>query len=427
MNERKKVAFITLGCKLNFAETSTISRLFSTQNFETVAFDEFADIYVINSCSVTSTADKKSRNLINKAKNNNPNAKIIVSGCYAQLKPDDVKNLGVDYVVGTQNNSQIKKIIEEICNENFDKKNERNFIETKFFGAYSKGDRTRSFLKIQDGCDYFCSYCTIPFARGRSRSATIQDVLFYAEKIVESGIKEIILTGINLGEFGKNSDENLIFLLEKLVLINGIERIRISSIEPNLLTNEIIDFVANNSKIMPHFHIPLQSGCDEMLKLMNRRYTTDFFRKKIETVKQKIPDSFIGIDLICGLNGETNDFFKKSLEFVDSLDITFIHEFQYSERPNTKALNFLPKINPKEKHKRALEINLISNKKHIQFYKNNIGKEKFVLFESAKKNNKIYGFTDNYIKVETEFNPDLVNKIVAVKLLKISDNMIFSV
>ncbi|MDR2011073.1 MAG: tRNA (N(6)-L-threonylcarbamoyladenosine(37)-C(2))-methylthiotransferase MtaB [Bacteroidales bacterium] len=423
-NKIKKVAFYTLGCKLNFAETSTISRFFITENFKIVKFNEFADFYVINSCSVTSNADKKSRNSISKALHINPDAVIIVTGCYAQLNTDEIKKtFGVDYIFGVNNKDEIRKII-----HNFKKNEVPDIITTDhkemktFFPAFSKGDRTRSFLKVQDGCDYFCSYCTIPYARGRSRNQPVTEIISNARNIVDDGIKEIIISGVNIGDFGKTTGESFQELLCSLSDIEGLERFRIGSIEPNLLSDEIIDFAATNKKFMPHFHIPLQSGSDTILKLMNRKYDTHLFRYKIEKIKGVMPYAFIGIDLIVGVNGETEEHFEETVKFVNSLDISFIHHFQYSERKNTKALNFKPKVTSQQKQERSKVIKDISDKKHYNFLKDNIGKEFYVLFESTRKGNKIFGYTDNYIKVEYNYDKDLINKIVKVKLTGFADS-----
>ncbi len=419
----KKVAFFTLGCKLNFAETSTISRFFLEKDFDAVKFSEKADFYVINTCSVTSNANKKSRNAISRALTLNPEAVIIVTGCYAQLKPDEIKNIyGVDYIFGANNKEEIERIIE------VSRKQENAGVITtdhkemkSFFPAVSKGDRTRAFLKIQDGCDYFCAYCTIPYARGRSRNQTIEETVNQAKSVAKEGIKEIIISGVNIGDFGKSTGENFFDLLKALNDVEGIERIRIGSIEPNLLTDEIISFVAGHKKIMPHFHIPLQSGSDEMLKMINRKYDTAFYKSKIESIKQQIPEAFIGIDLIVGVNGETDGLFDKTAKFVDSLNISFIHHFQYSERENTRAVNFTPKVSPQQKQKRAGIITEISDKKHREFMQSQIGKNFKVLFESSRKNNKMSGFTENYIKVETAYNKALVNQITEVKITGFAD------
>lgn len=428
MQKNNKVAFYTLGCKLNFSESSTIARLFIENNFSIVNFNEYADIYIINSCSVTSNAEKKSRNASVRAKTINKNAIIIFTGCYAQVNSEEIKKIGVDYIFGSNDKDKIINIIDNIKKQSSPiliKSNYNNM--DSFVPAFSKRERTRSFLKIQDGCDNFCSYCIIPIARGPSRSSSISNILQQAKEIANSGIKEIVLTGINLGEFGKRNNESLLMLLKKLVDIKGIYRFRIGSIEPNLLYNDIIDFMAEEKKIMPHFHIPLQSGSDEMLKLMNRSYNTDFFYKKISYIKSTIPNAFIGIDLITGVNGESNNLFQESFNFVKQLDISFIHQFQYSERPNTKAITFSPKISSIEKQERANLINNLSNEKHRKFLIENINKNAIVLFESTKKANNIFGFTENYIKVEINFDKTLINKILPVKLISISSKKIVKV
>jgi threonylcarbamoyladenosine tRNA methylthiotransferase MtaB len=420
----KKVAFFTLGCKLNFAETSTISRFFLEKNFEAVKFSEEADFYVINTCSVTSNANKKSRNAISRALTLNPEAVIIVTGCYAQLKPEEIKNIyGVDYIFGANNKEEIERIIEIAGKQQNTGVITTDHKEMKtFFPAVSKGDRTRAFLKIQDGCDYFCAYCTIPYARGRSRNQTIDETVKQAQSVASEGIKEIIISGVNVGDFGKSTGENFFDLLKGLSKVEGIERIRIGSIEPNLLTDEIIEYMASENKIMPHFHIPLQVGSDEMLKLINRKYDTAFYKSKIDKIKNLIPDAFIGIDLIVGVNGETDELFAQTQNFVESLDISFIHHFQYSERENTRAISFTPKVSPQQKQHRAKIITEISNQKHKDFLESQIGKKFNVLFESDKKNNKMHGFTENYIKVETTYNKDLVNKIKEVIICGFADN-----
>ncbi len=422
MQSKNKVAFYTLGCKLNYSESSTIAKIFIENNFSVVKFNEVADVYVINSCSVTSNAEKKSRNAVRRAKTKNSNAIIIFTGCYAQINSESIKKIGVDYIFGSNDKDKITDIINKINKQNSPLIIKSEYKEMKnFVGAFSVGERTRSFLKIQDGCDNFCSYCIIPIARGPSRSTAISEIISQAKEIAKSGIKEIVLTGVNLGEFGKNRNENFLDLLKELIKINGLERFRIGSIEPNLLHNEIIDFIAEERKIMPHFHIPLQSGSDEMLKLMNRHYTTNFFREKIDYIKKIIPNSFIGIDLITSVNGETEKLFQESYEFVESLDISFIHQFQYSERPNTRALTFSPKVSPEEKQKRSDLINNLSAEKHKIFLSKNINEKANVLFEATKKANLIYGFTENYIKVETNYDKKLINKIVPVKLISFSN------
>lgn len=424
-----KVAFYTLGCKLNFAETSTISHYFENEGYKIVAFNEFADVYVINTCSVTAHANKKSRNAISRAKHKNPEAIIIATGCYAQLNPEDIEDIhGVDYIVGANDKDKIKDIIQNI------QKKETSLIittnhkdMTNFFPSSSYGERTRSFFKIQDGCDYFCSYCTIPYARGRSRNESISDSIVRAEDIASKGIKEIILTGVNIGDFGKSTGETFYDLLLALTNVDGIERIRLGSIEPNLLTDEIINLVAKSQKLMPHFHIPLQSGSDTMLQMIRRRYDTKLFRSKIEKVRTILPNSFIGIDLIIGLNGETDELFEETTNFVKSLDISFIHHFQYSEREGTPAVEFIPKTNPQTKHKRAEIINKISNLKHKEFQNKQIGSKHVVLFESSIKNDTMFGFTDNYIKVATQYDKQLINTIREVEITGFIDTDTMSI
>lgn len=418
-----KVAFFTLGCKLNFAETSTISRFFIDEGFEIVSFKDYSDYYVINTCSVTSNADKKSRNAISRALSKNKNAIIIVTGCYAQLKAEEIKNIyGVDYIFGVNDKSEISKVIKTKSKNMTPSIISHEHKEMKtFFPAYSKGDRTRSFLKVQDGCDYFCSYCTIPYARGRSRNQSIEKTIEQANNIAQERIKEVIISGVNIGDFGKSTGENFFQLIQALANVNGIERYRIGSIEPNLITDEIIEFVASNKKFMPHFHIPLQAGCNEMLKIMNRKYDTDLYKYKIDKIKKLIPQSFIGIDLIVGVNGETKEYFEETLNFVNSLDISFIHYFQYSERDATMALNFKPRPSSEEKHNRAKLIKEISDKKHYDFLKNNIGSLNKVLFESTRKADKMYGYTENYIKVEADYNKEFINKVINVELIDFAD------
>ncbi|HOE39302.1 MAG TPA: tRNA (N(6)-L-threonylcarbamoyladenosine(37)-C(2))-methylthiotransferase MtaB [Bacteroidales bacterium] len=420
----KKVAFYTLGCKLNFAETSTISRFFTDKEIKVVKFNEIADYYVINTCSVTSNANKKSRNAIVRATKKNPNAIIIVTGCYAQLKPHEIKNIcGVDYIFGANNKDDIEKIIETSSKL---KKVEITTTDHKdmksFFPAVSKGDRTRAFLKVQDGCDYFCAYCTIPYARGRSRNLPVKEIIKQAEFVAANNIKEIIISGVNIGDFGKSSNETFFDLLKKLVEVENIQRYRIGSIEPNLLTDEMIEFIANQEKIMPHFHIPLQAGSDEVLKKIKRKYNTALFKSKIEKIKSLMPNAFIGIDLIVGVNGETKENFNETIKFVKSLDISYIHYFQYSERENTPAINFEPKISPTEKHERAKIIDEISKTKHKSFLSSQINKKFQVLFESSKKGNKMFGFTNNYIKVVSNYDKSLVNQIVDVEIVDFYDD-----
>ena len=420
----KTVAFCTLGCRLNFAETSTISRYFIERGFTVVPFSQKADFYVLNSCSVTSNANRKGRNAVARAHSLNPDAIIIVTGCYAQLKADEVASLpGVNYVFGVNNKAEIENIIDNAVasHDVFVSTTPHNEMKS-FVPAFSKGDRTRAFLKVQDGCDYFCAYCTIPFARGRSRNPSIAECVEQVKSLVADGMKEVIISGVNIGDFGKTTGENFLQLLKAIAKVEGIERYRIGSIEPDLLTDEIIEFVASEPKMMPHFHIPLQSGCDELLKLIGRRYDTALYRRKIELVKKLIPDAFIGIDLIVGVNGETPEMFAETVEFIESLDISFIHQFQYSERENTRALKFTPRVTSKQKQERADVIKSICERKHREFVQSRLGSVHEVLFESAKKGGQMFGYTDNYIRVAVPYDKALVNRICPVKLTKVVDD-----
>ena len=418
--KNKKVAFFTLGCKLNFAETSTIANSFTENGFKRVDFSDKADFYVINTCTVTNIANKKCRNAINKAIRKSPNAKIIVTGCYAQLKPEEISEMpGVDLVLG--NNEKF-----DISNYLNNSKKKDILTNTKdiscFHHAFSLSDRTRSFLKVQDGCDYFCSYCTIPLARGKSRNAPIKEIIKEAEKLADNNVKEIVLTGVNIGDFGKSTNETFFDLIKALDKVDGIERIRISSIEPNLLTDEIIKFVAQSNKIVPHFHIPLQCGTNNLLKLMHRRYTTEFYSEKINTIKSIMPQACIAADLIVGVPGETEDEFNKAYQFVDNLDLSYLHIFTYSERENTLAITFDNKVPVNIRRERSKILHELSEKKRLKFYKQHLNTFKNVLFESKNDGGKMYGFTENYIKVETPFNKQLINQIVKVKLNKINDD-----
>jgi len=423
MAERKKIAFYTLGCKLNFSETSQLSRSFPSEKFQIVDFKDEADIYVINTCVVTEKAEKKSRAAINQAKKRNPDAIIASVGCYSELRPEELVAINEKGIVlGTYEKFNLLEIIDKE-EKNISSKEE---LVKRFIPSYSTGDRTRSFFKIQDGCDYFCSYCTVPYARGRTVFATIAEVVKTAEEIVSTGIKEMILTGVNVGDFGRKNNERLIDLLKKLDNIDGVERIRISSIEPNLLTDEIIEFVASSKKFLPHFHIPLQSGSDKVLKEMCRRYDTKLFRNRIEKIKSLIPDCCIAIDLITGFPGETDNDFNDTFNFISSCDISYMHVFTYSERENTPAAKRTDAIQNSVRNERSKKILALSEKKKNIFLKNNIEKIKNVLFESDNDNGIMYGFTENYIKVKTPFNKELINQIKKVKLLKIEKDGIFA-
>jgi len=420
----KKAAFYTLGCKLNFSETSTIAASFKEVGFERVDFEESADVYVINTCSVTNQGDKASRNIIRRAIRKNPNAMVIVVGCYSQLKPEEVGHIeGVDLVLGTQEKFHIPAYLGDLH------KNSTTQIQTtrlanihSYHKAFSWGDRTRSFLKIQDGCDYYCSFCTIPYARGRSRNDSIANTVAEAQKAVNKGFKEIIMTGVNIGDFGKSTGENFLDLLKALEKVEGLHRLRLGSIEPNLLKNEIIELVAQSKVIMPHFHLPLQSGSDEILSLMKRKYSTDLYRKRIERIREIVPHAFIGVDVIAGTNGETEEYFQESYDFLNELEISQLHAFTYSERSGTQALKIPWKVDVEErKHRTQKYINL-SEKKLRAFYEKHLGTEHTVLFEEQQKHDKMFGFTDNYIKVEIPYNPALVNQLGSVKLKSILPN-----
>lgn len=415
----KKYSIFTLGCKLNFAESSTVTKYFSNESLELVSFSEKADIYVINTCTVTSNAEKKSRNAIRRARKLNPEAIIIVTGCYSQLKYKEIaEKLDVDYVVGVNDKEKIQNILKD-----FSKKNTPEFFLTEskamksFFPAYEKGTRTRAFLKIQDGCDYFCSYCAIPYARGRSRSMSIDDSIDQIYSMATEDLKEIIITGVNIGDFGKNTNENFTELIKKLSLIKEIPRFRLGSIEPDLLTDELIDLIGQSENIMPHFHIPLQSGSNAMLKKMNRRYNSELFQKKIETIKSVLPYAFIGTDIIVGVNGETDEDFNESYEFLKKNLLSSIHVFSYSVRDNTSAKSVKPVVSPAVKRERADAVKQLSEQKQYKFLKDNIGRTLNVLVESKTTGAKMRGYSDNYIDIELDFKKQLLNKIVSVKAI----------
>ncbi len=430
MIQYKKVAFYTLGCKLNFSETSTISRLFEDAGFAKVDFEDTPDIYVINTCSVTENADKKCKQLVKKALKINPDAFVSIIGCFAQLKPVEISQIpGVDLVLGANEKFDILNYI-----DNFDKKEEtqvsyQNIKQTQeFIPSYSIGDRTRSFLKIQDGCDYFCTFCTIPLARGKSRNASIAKTLVEAKKIAQTDVKEVVLTGVNIGDFGQGGEENFYQLVQELDKISGIDRFRISSIEPNLLSNEIIDFCLSKAeRFVPHFHIPLQVGNDRILKAMRRKYERSLYAERVAQIKSLRPDCCIGVDVIVGFPGETDEEFMDSMNFLKDLDISYLHVFTYSERANTGA----PKLGtyvPMEKRKeRSKILHILSDKKKREFYEQNIGSERTVLFEAEEENGVMYGFTENYVKVKVPFDAQLVNSFQRVKLMEIDRDGIVKV
>lgn len=419
---KKKIAYITLGCKLNFSETSTLKHLLENAGAETVEEDSDADIFIINTCSVTDIAEKKDRQLIRKIAHHHPNARIVVTGCYAQLRAEEIKGMeGISLVLGAKEKFNIVEHLlhlEEEQQQPISSQNENIFQIRQFDLAYSFGDRTRCFLKIQDGCDYFCSYCTIPYARGRSRSASIPQVLEAVSQVAAKGIKEIILTGVNTGDFGRDQQANLLDLLHQLDARDDIARYRISSIEPNLLTEEIIEFVASSRHFMPHFHIPLQAGNDEVLRLMRRRYNRDLFASKVQAIKSILPDAFIGVDVIAGMRGETRACFEDSRDFIASLPISQLHVFPYSERQGTKALEIPLTVPQEEKHNRVAELIRISERKHREFCSQFEGNTRPVLFEDNNTKTYIYGFTDNYIKVRLPYAPQLVNTISPIFLNK---------
>lgn len=420
--ENKKVAFHTFGCKLNFSETSTVARTMLEAGFAKVNFSEPADVYVFNTCSVTELADKKCRQIIKKAIRQNPSAFIVVTGCFAQLKPEDISNIeGVDLVLGSDEKFDILTYMNDFNKQATVEIHAGKIRNTKKFQpSYSFGDRTRCFLKVQDGCDYYCSYCTIPLARGHSRSDSIENTVKQARKAAESGAKEIILTGVNIGDFGKDQNESFFELIKELDKIESIERFRISSIEPNLLTDEIIHFVAQSKRFMPHFHIPLQSGSDKVLKLMKRKYDTQLFRSKIKTIKEIIPSAFIGVDVIVGVRGETDEDFETSRQLLEQIDISQLHVFTYSERPNTQALKIEEIVPVEVRKERSRILHQLSDKKTRAFYKKHLGQETNILFEKAENNGYMAGYSPNYIKAEIKYDKNLVNKIVPVKLKNMS-------
>ncbi len=429
LKEKKisSVALSTLGCKLNFSETSSISNNLEKNNFKVVPFNQYADAYIINTCSVTENADNKFKVFVNKALKINPNAFVAAIGCYAQLKPKELLSVkGVDLVLGASEKFNIVNYLKNI-DQDFSKLDHScniNDVES-FTETYSINSRTRAFLKVQDGCDYKCSFCTIPLARGKSRSNSIENVVKNVKEIISNGIKEIVLTGINLGDFGKQKSgnpktkENFLKLIKTLDKIDGVERFRVSSIEPNLLTDEIISFISNSNRFVPHFHIPLQSGSDEILKKMRRRYKTDLYRSRVDLIRKLMPNASIGVDVIVGFPGETDEMFLETYDFINKLDISYLHVFSYSERENTKAIELDGVVPKKTRNKRSKLLRLLSASKKISFYKKNIGTDYNVLFESENKNGLIEGYTENYIRVRKNWNKNLVGRIRKVRIEKV--------
>ena len=419
----KTASFYTLGCKLNFSETSTIARDLENEGFARVEFESGADIYVINTCSVTDQADKKCRNVVRRALKYNSSAFIVVIGCYAQLKPKEISSIkGVDLVLGAQEKFNLKSFLHDI------EKRKETQIENKhikhvneFYPGYSKGDRVRSFFKVQDGCNYFCSFCTIPLARGKSRSANVEETMVKAREIASSEVKEVVLTGVNIGDFGYGTKERLIDLLIELDKLEQINRFRISSIEPDLLSNEIIEFVYKSKRFVPHFHMPLQSGSDILLKSMRRRYNTELYKSRIEKIKDLMPKACIGVDVIVGYPGETEEEFNKTVHFLKSLPISYLHVFTYSERANTTAPRMGEIVPMEERRKRSKQLRILSLKLKQQFYQNNLGKTEKVLLEN-QEDGYHYGFTENYVKVKLTAQKVKKNEIVSVKLNEINND-----
>jgi threonylcarbamoyladenosine tRNA methylthiotransferase MtaB len=427
---RKKVAFYTLGCKLNFSETSTIARSFESEGFDRVDFSEPADIYVINTCSVTENADKRFKTIVKQAQKTNAEAFVAAIGCYAQLKPEALADVnGVDLVLGATEKFKITDYLNDLTKNDFGEVHSCEIEDADFYvGSYSIGDRTRAFLKVQDGCDYKCTYCTIPLARGISRSDTLENVLKNAKEISEKNIKEIVLTGVNIGdygkgEFGNKKHEHTFFeLVQALDEVDGIERLRISSIEPNLLKNETIEFVSKSKAFVPHFHIPLQSGSNTLLKLMRRRYMRELYIDRVTKIREVMPHACIGVDVIVGFPGETDELFLETYNFLAELDISYLHVFTYSERENTLAASMEGVVAKNVRAKRSKMLRGLSVKKRRAFYEQQLQSERTVLFESENKEGYIHGFTENYVKVKTPWNPELVNTLHAVKLTEIDED-----
>lgn len=423
----KKVAFYTLGCKLNFSETSTIARSFEGEGFERVDFSEKADIYVINTCSVTDNADKRFKTIVKQAQRVNPDAFVAAVGCYAQLKPQELADVeGVDLVLGATEKFKITDYLNDLTKNDFGEVHSCDIDDADFYvGSYSIGDRTRAFLKVQDGCDYKCTYCTIPLARGISRSDTVENVLNNARDISEQNIKEIVLTGVNIGDYGKGEFGNkkhkhtFLDLVKALDEVEGIERLRISSIEPNLLKNETIDLVAKSRAFVPHFHIPLQSGSNAILKKMKRRYLRELYEDRVERIRSVMPDACIGVDVIVGFPGETKEHFLETYNFLNALDISYLHVFTYSERDNTEAAAMDGVVSKSVRRKRSKMLRGLSAKKRRAFYESQIGSTRTVLFEGENKEGYIHGFTENYVKVKAPWNPELVNTLHEVELTEI--------
>ena len=430
MENRKKVAFYTLGCKLNFSETSTIARNFTDEGFDRVEFNEVADIYVINTCSVTENADKRFKSIVKQAQKSNPDAFVAAVGCYAQLKPQELADVdGVDLVLGATEKFKITDYLNDLSKNDFGEVHSCEIEDADFYvGSYSIGDRTRAFLKVQDGCDYKCTYCTIPLARGISRSDTMEGVLKNAKEISEQNIKEIVLTGVNIGDYGKGEfgnkrhEHTFLDLVTELDKVEGIERLRISSIEPNLLKNETIDLVSKSRAFVPHFHIPLQSGSNDILKKMKRRYMKELYVDRVNKIKEVMPHACIGVDVIVGFPGETDEHFLETYNFLTSLDISYLHVFTYSERDNTEAATMDGVVPKNVRAKRSKMLRGLSAKLRRKFYESQLKTTRTVLFESENKEGYIHGITENYVKVKAPWNPELVNTLHKVELTQIDDD-----
>ena len=430
MSERKKVAFYTLGCKLNFSETSTIARNLQDEGFDRVDFEEVADMYVINTCSVTENADKQFKQVVRKAMKLNDKAFVAAVGCYAQLKPEELASVdGVDLVLGATEKFKLADYVNDLSNNDFGEVHSCEIAEADFYvGSYSIGDRTRAFLKVQDGCDYKCTYCTIPLARGISRSDALENVLQNAKEISEQNIKEIVLTGVNIGDYGKGEfgnkkhEHTFLDLVQALDQVEGIERLRISSIEPNLLKNETIDFVSKSQTFVPHFHIPLQSGSNAILKLMKRRYLSEVYTDRVNQIKEVMPHACIGVDVIVGFPGETEEHFLETYHFLNEMDISYLHVFTYSERDNTEAAAMEGVVPANVRAKRSKMLRGLSVKKRRAFYESQLGTERTVLFETENKEGYIHGFTENYVKVKAPWNPELANTLHKIQLTHIDED-----
>jgi threonylcarbamoyladenosine tRNA methylthiotransferase MtaB len=427
MSTAGRISFHTLGCKLNFSETSTLARQFEEAGYSRVEMEDAPDVLVINTCSVTEQADKKCRNIVSRAVRSNPDVFVAVVGCYAQLKPEEIAAIpGVNLVLGA---GQKFNLVDHVHQQKLMTAPAIHVGEIKdvkdFIPSFSAGDRTRTFLKVQDGCNYFCAFCTIPLARGRSRSATIEETIAQAQKAIDAGAKEIVLTGVNIGDYGTQYNTNLLTLIENLDRLQGVERFRISSIEPNLLSNEIIDFVASSDKFMPHFHIPLQSGSDEILRLMRRRYRTSLYRERVERILQAMPHACIGIDVITGFPGETDERFEETRQFLIDIPAAYLHVFTYSERDNTTALRIPDVVAQETRHRRTIELRMLSDKKKRAFYERFIGSQQRILWEGSDDEGVMYGFSENYLKVSQPWSSEAVNNITNVGMGQLNSDLVF--